>query len=63
MLDYPDFPIPAYLEVGEGDRFASVEEVLDDPKLAGEALEQLNGRDLDHHERKWLSRRLREAVL
>lgn len=52
MLDYPNFPIPAYLEVGEGDRFASVEEVLDDPKLAGEALEQLNGRDLDHHERK-----------
>jgi hypothetical protein len=63
MLDYPDFPIPAYLEVGEGDRFASVEEVLDDSKLAGEALEQLNGRDLDHRERKWLARKLREAVV
>ena len=63
MLDYPDFPIPAYLEVGGGDRFVSVEEALDDPKLAGEALEQLNGRDLDHRTKKWLSRRLREAVV
>lgn len=63
MLDYPDFPTPAYLEVGGGDRFVSVEEALDDPKLAGEALEQLNGRDLDHRERKWLARKLREAAV
>jgi hypothetical protein len=61
-MDYPNFPVAAYLEV-DGGRFVSVENALEDPELARQALEHLGGRELDHRERKWLTLNLRNAAV